>query len=259
MSEKKARERIDVLVVAGGHAPSRERAQALIRAGKIIVNDERIDKPGTRVPIDGVIRIKGNVCPYVSRGGYKLAGALQDFKVEATGRTALDVGSSTGGFTDVLLKNGAEHVIAVDVGTNQLDYSLRQDPRVTVMEKTNFRTIGETKKADVIREKKPDLIVGDVSFISLTLILPSIPDLVQTPADIIFLVKPQFEVGRGEIGKGGIVKSAEAREASLQKIVGFCSDTLKWKVCGTMTSPIQGTQGNIEFLLYARIENPPLS
>ena len=259
MAGKKARERIDVLVVAGGHAPSRERAQALIRAGKIVVNDERIDKPGTRVPIDGVIRIKGNVCPYVSRGGYKLAGALKNFEIDVTGRTALDVGSSTGGFTDVLLKHGAEHVIAVDVGTNQLDYSLRQDGRVTVMEKTNFRTIGDTEKADNIRGKNPNLVVGDVSFISLTLILPSIPGLVQTPADIIFLVKPQFEVGRGEIGKGGIVKSEEARAASLQKIADFCSNTLKWKVCGTMTSPIQGTQGNIEFLLHARIEDSGIS
>ena len=259
MAGRKPKERLDVLVVAAGHAPSRERAQALIRAGKVIVNDERMDKPGTKVSTDVSIRLKGNVCPYVSRGGYKLAGALEDFNIEVTGRTALDVGSSTGGFTDVLLQQGARHVIAVDVGTNQLAYSLRQDDRVTVMEKTNFRTINETTKGETILEAGPDIVVGDVSFISLTLILPSIPPLVKHPTDIIFLVKPQFEVGRGEIGKGGIVKNPEAREAALQKIVEFCRTTLGWTICGTMESPIQGTQGNIEYLLHARIENPPIS
>ena len=259
MAGKQPKERLDVLVVAGGHAPSRERAQALIRAGKVVVNDERIDKPGTKVKVDATIRLKGNDCPYVSRGGFKLAGALKEFQVDVTGRIALDVGSSTGGFTDVLLQHGATHVIAVDVGTNQLAYSLRQDERVTVKEKTNFRTILDTPHAEDIQAAKPSIAVGDVSFISLKLILPSIPPLMQLPADIIFLVKPQFEVGRGEIGKGGIVKSPEAREGALQKIVEFCETELNWTILGTMESPIQGTQGNIEYLMHARIENPPIS
>jgi len=253
MGPKIAKERLDVLLVTRELAPSREKAQGLIRAGQVVVNDERVDKPGTKVKTDAAIRLKGNLCPYVSRGGYKLAGAIEAFQIPVEGRIALDVGSSTGGFTDVLLQNGAKHVIAVDVGTNQLAYSIRQDERVSVYEKTNFRTIAETETGTIIREQKPTLIVGDVSFISLTLILPSVAALVNGPADVVFLVKPQFEVGRGEIGKGGIVRNEAAREESLRKIVAFCTETLHWTVNGTMLSPIQGTQGNIEYLMHAQI------
>ena len=253
MKDKVTKERLDVLLVTLELAPSREKAQGLIRAGQVVVNDERIDKPGTKVKTDAQIRLKGNLCPYVSRGGYKLAGAIEQFGIEVEGKTALDVGSSTGGFTDVLLQHGAVHVVAVDVGTNQLAYSLRQDPRVSVFEKTNFRTVPETETGREIRDKGPTLVVGDVSFISLTLILPSVAALVSGPADVVFLVKPQFEVGRGEIGKGGIVRDESAREGALKKIVDFCQETLTWEIKGTMVSPIQGTQGNIEYLMHAFI------
>lgn len=253
MGEKVQKERLDILVVQAGLAPSRERAQGLIRAGQIIADDTRVDKPGTKVRAEADIRVKGNPCPYVSRGGYKLEGALQEFGVLPSGRVALDVGASTGGFTDVLLRHGAPKVLAVDVGYNQLAYSIRTDPRVVVMEKLNFRNVEEYPECAIIQEAAPDLVVGDVSFISLTLILPSVTKVVSGPADVIFLVKPQFEVGRGEVGKGGIVRSEEARQRALNHIVDFTQNTLLWDVKGTMESPIQGTQGNIEYLMHATI------
>ena len=240
MAPKSPKERIDVLVVESGLASSREKAQALIRAGLVIANDTRIDKPGTKIAVDSALRVKGGGCPYVSRGGFKLAGALDHFGIDPTGRVAIDVGSSTGGFTDVLLQRGASRVFAVDVGTNQLDYKIRTDPRVEVMEKTNFRTLPGTEKAETIRAGKPTLAVGDVSFISLTQILPSIPPLIAGHTDIVFLIKPQFEVGRGQIGKGGIVRDPRARQSAVDTICTFCTEELGWTLHGVIESPIQG-------------------
>ena len=256
MAPKTPKERIDILVVEQGFAASREKAQALIRAGLVLANDTRIDKPGTKVSRDAALRVKGGGCPYVSRGGLKLEGALNHFGIDPSGRVALDVGSSTGGFTDVLLQRGATRVFAVDVGTNQLDYKIRTDERVVVMEKTNFRTLPGTDKAEQIRAGEPTLVVGDVSFISLTQILPSIPPLVSGPTDLIFLIKPQFEAGRGEIGKGGIVRDPNVRAATVEKICTFAQEDLQWSVHGVIESPIQGTQGNIEYLMHATTEVP---
>jgi 23S rRNA (cytidine1920-2'-O)/16S rRNA (cytidine1409-2'-O)-methyltransferase len=248
-----AKERLDVLLVERGLAPTREKAQALARAGVVFVGGQRLDKPGTKVSTDAELDVRTDPCPYVSRGGTKLAGALDTFGVDPTGRTAIDVGASTGGFTDCLLQRGAARVVAIDVGTNQLDWRIRSDPRVTVMERTNFRHLLELPARAEVEAARADLAVCDVSFISLTLILPVLSAVLARPADVVTLVKPQFEVGRADVGKGGIVRDPDARRRALERIAAFCSDTLGWTVEATCESPIQGTKGNVEFLLWARL------
>ena len=236
--------RADKLVVEQGLAPTRTRAQALILAGAVCTLDgKRIDKAGTPLDPEVELRLKGQPIPYVSRGGLKLAKALEHFGVSPQGRICLDVGASTGGFTDCLLQGGAEKVYAVDVGYNQLAWSLRQDPRVVSLERTNIRTM----PPDMIPEPV-SLIVADVSFISLQLILEPAFKVAEAGAEVVMLVKPQFEVGRAEVGKGGIVRNEEARQGALEKMIqvfhDYQLDAVEW-----MDSPIQGAKGNHEFLL----------
>jgi 23S rRNA (cytidine1920-2'-O)/16S rRNA (cytidine1409-2'-O)-methyltransferase len=241
------RKRLDVLLVERGLAPTRERAQGLIMGAQVLVNEQPATKAGQAIDVDCVIRIRGEDHPYVSRGGIKLAAALDAFKVPVAGRVGLDVGASTGGFTDVLLMRGATRVFAVDVGHSQLDWKIRNDPRVVVRERVNarnlaFETVGE----------KVDLIVMDVSFISIEKILPALVPFAGPEADWITLIKPQFEVGREWVGKGGIVTSENARSEAVER-VGRFGETLGLIRLGLIESPITGTQGNKEFLAHWRL------
>jgi 23S rRNA (cytidine1920-2'-O)/16S rRNA (cytidine1409-2'-O)-methyltransferase len=241
------KKRIDILLVEKGLVVSRQRAQALIMAGAVIVNDLRIDKPGDRVEEDAVIRLRGEDHPYVSRAALKMVAALDSFKVDPSGRVALDVGASTGGFTQVMLLRGAVQVFALDVGHNQLDWKIRSDSRVVVMEGVNARYL----TAETIGSKV-DLITVDVSFISLEKILPALLSVTHEETDIITLVKPQFEVGRDKVGKGGIVNSEEDRLAAVER-VRQVGEALGLKRLGLIESPIAGTDGNKEFLAHWRL------
>ncbi len=244
-SSKKAR--IDQLLVERGLVESREKAQALILAGQVSANGQKVQKPGHTVAVDASIEILERM-PYVSRGGYKLAAALDHFHVDVTRRTCLDVGASTGGFTDCLLQRGAERVYAIDVGHGQLDWKLRNDPRVIVREGINARFL---KPEDF--PQPFSLAVCDASFISLTLLIPAVVPLLDPLGEMILLVKPQFEVERGQVGKGGIVRDPELHRAACDRVraavesLGFRTDVIE--------SPILGAEGNREFLLYARREN----
>ncbi|MGZ8347054.1 MAG: TlyA family RNA methyltransferase [Allosphingosinicella sp.] len=240
-----AKARADQLLVDRGLAESRARAQALILAGLVFSGERKIDKAGQALPADAPLEVRGKDHPWVSRGGIKLAHALDHFGWDVSGAVALDVGASTGGFTDVLLQRGAAHVFAVDVGTNQLAWKLRQDPRVTVHEKTNARYLtGEIVTAPV------DLVVCDASFISLAKVLDTALDLAAPGAGLVVLVKPQFEAERGEIGKGGVVRDAAVHD----RVCAAAADWLRgrgWEVAGLTQSPITGPEGNVEFLLAA--------
>lgn len=243
------RERIDKLLVDRGLAESRTRAQALVMAGLVLANEKRIDKSSDLIDPAAEIRIKGESAEtkYVGRGGLKLEKALDDFHIRPDEYICLDVGSSTGGFTDCLLQHGAAHVTAVDVGTNQLVWSLRRDPRVDVRENVNAR---EIKPADF--SEPFDLVVMDVSFISVTKILPAIVPLLKATGRIVVLIKPQFEVGRGEVGKGGIVKDPEKHDRVVRAVNNF-AETCGLIAVATIESPILGAEGNKEFLaLYER-------
>jgi 23S rRNA (cytidine1920-2'-O)/16S rRNA (cytidine1409-2'-O)-methyltransferase len=241
------RERVDKRVVDLGLADSRTRAQALIMAGQVVVGDHVVDKPGAMVPVDAEIRLKGEVLPYVSRGGLKLERALDHFQIEVTGLDALDVGASTGGFTDCLLQRGAARVCAVDVGYGQLAWKLRDDPRVTSLERVNARNLDREQLPFA-----PQIAVCDVSFISATLILPRIvAALGPGRKPIVLLVKPQFEVGRDDVGKGGVVRDPARRQAAVDKCAE-AARTLACSVEGVVESPITGPAGNVEFLLYLR-------
>lgn len=242
-----SRERLDKLLVDRGLVPSRERGRALILAGKVVVDDHCLDKPGVQIPVDSQIRLKGEDIPFVSRGGLKLAAALATFSLQVSGRIAIDVGASTGGFTDCLLQNGASRVFAVDVGYGQLAWSLRQDPRVVNLERTNIRAL----KPDVFAGTIPDLAVIDASFISLGIVLPATLDLLPAGAEIVALIKPQFEVGRGNVGKGGVVRDIVAHQQVVEKISQLAAD-LHCQVCGIIESPLLGPKGNREFLIYLR-------
>ncbi len=239
-----ARVRADVLVVEQGLAPSRARAQALILAGVVLTADgEKINKAGQTLDSSTELRLKEQPMPYVSRGGLKLEGALEHFGIDVKGMVALDVGASTGGFTDCLLQRGAQKVFAVDVGYNQLAWSLRQDPRVVSMERLNVRHLEPETLGESV-----DMVVADVSFISLSLVMQPALRCAKMGARVVCLVKPQFEVGRGEVGKGGIVRDPEARWAALSRIVEGLKN-LGVDEINTMDSPITGTKGNHEFLL----------
>lgn len=241
------KKRIDVLLVELGMAPTRERAQSLILSGNVLVKDVPVTKAGQQIEEDAPIRIRGEDHPYVSRGGIKLAAALDRFQVPVEGRIGLDVGASTGGFTQVLLMRGAGRVHAVDVGHNQLDWKIRQDPRVKVYEKVNARSLS----FELIGEKV-DLIVIDVSFISLDKILPALMSFAHPETDWITLIKPQFEVGKEKVGKGGIVTSEEARQESVDRLVLF-GKSIGLSQLGLLESPITGTQGNKEFLAHWKL------
>ena len=249
------KERIDKLIHDLGFAESRAKAQAMIMAGTVLVNEKRVDKASEMFPADAVIRIKGDSAEsrYVSRAGLKLEAALDHFQIDPTGFACLDVGSSTGGFTDCMLRRGAASVVAIDVGTNQLAWKLRNDPRVDVRENTNARAL---TREDFVAPF--DLIVMDVSFISVTKILPSLGPLLQNDGRIVVLIKPQFEVGKGEVGKGGIVRESEKHERVVQEVNAF-AETVGLGVIGTIPSPITGAEGNQEFLSCyqkaAQVEN----
>lgn len=239
----KDKERLDVLLVERGLMPSRARAQASIMAGEVRVNGERVDKAGTPVPRDATIEVAAPM-PYVGRGGFKLAGALDTFGVAVANRVCADVGACTGGFTDVLLQRGAARVYAIDVGQGQLDWKLRQDQRVVVMERTNARYL----------ESLPEpvsLVVIDVSFISLRLILPAVARWVDPAADVVALIKPQFEAGPESVGKGGIVRDMAVRRQVLEEVLGW-AESNGWGVAGLVRSSLVGADGNVEYLVWLR-------
>jgi 23S rRNA (cytidine1920-2'-O)/16S rRNA (cytidine1409-2'-O)-methyltransferase len=237
------RVRIDRLLVERGLVDSRERAAKLILAGDVFADGERVDKAGALVATDADLELRGR-SPYVSRGGEKLAHALDHFGVNVTGRICLDVGASTGGFTDCLLQRGATRVFAVDVGTGQLDARLRRDPRVVVMEKTNARTLDPRLFGD-----RPSLAVADVSFISLEKVLPAVFGALAPRGEVIALVKPQFEAGRQAVGKGGVVRDPEVHRAVVARLARF-SVLRGWHVLGVTASPLRGPKGNREFFLH---------
>ncbi|TIX50472.1 TlyA family RNA methyltransferase [Alteraurantiacibacter aquimixticola] len=243
---KTAKVRIDQLLVERGEAESRARAQALVMAGLVFVKGQRVDKAGQKVAADAEIELKGRDHPWVGRGGVKLDGAIRHFGLDPTGAVAMDIGSSTGGFTQVLLYHGAEHVFAVDVGTNQLDWKLRNDSRITVLEQTNARELTSTQI-----DRPCNWVVCDASFISLRKVLERPLELAAPTCQLVALIKPQFEVGRDEVGKGGIVRD----EALHQRVCGEVRDWLEgegWTIQGITESPIKGTEGNVEFLISAK-------
>jgi len=238
------RERLDLLMVRRGLVHSRQRALALILAGEVLVNDQRMSKAGTFVPEDASIRITGRDMPFVSRGGLKLEAALMTFEIDVSGLRCLDVGASTGGFTDCLLQHGATHVTAIDVGYGQLHWKLRSDPRVTVMERTNIRHL-DTQ----ILDREADLACIDVSFISLKIVVPAVLRFVKEPCRIICLIKPQFEVGKGLVGKGGVVRDPALHQAVIEDVTGSL-EKLRLRRLGMTPSPILGPKGNQEYLAY---------
>ncbi len=274
-----AKMRVDLLLVERGLVPSRERARALILAGRVLVREQKVDKPGTAVAADSDLRLLGEDQPYVSRGGLKLAAALEHWQIPVTGRGCLDVGASTGGFTDCLLQHGAAHVTAVDTGFGQIAMKLRNDPRVRLLERTNARFIEPgslalqaAKKFDPMKgtgfspyigtanEKGAlapkgtpglTLLVMDVSFISATLLLGPVLAAAPDLCEAVILVKPQFEAGRGHVGKGGIVRDPAAHQLAVDRVAD-CVRSQGWQVVETIPSPITGAGGNREFLLYAR-------
>ena len=238
--------RLDKLLVDRALTPSRERAQALILAGRVLVNEQKLDKPGSLVPADAHLRLLGEELRYVSRGGLKLEGALEHWKIDLAGKFCLDVGASTGGFTDCMLQHGAAGVVAVDTGYGQIAESLRKDPRVTLLERTNARFLQPVDLPQGI-----SFFSMDVSFISATLVLPAVLAAAPSLREAVILVKPQFEAGREHVGKGGIVRDPEAHKLAIAK--GEASlQSLEWDVVGTIPSPITGAEGNQEFLLYAK-------
>lgn len=245
------RERIDKLLTDRGLSPSRTKAQALVMAGVVLVGEQLVHKPSEAFPPDSKIRLKSDGNPasrYVSRGGLKLEAALREFQIKTEGRACLDVGSSTGGFTDCLLQHGARRVVAVDVGHNQFEWKLRNDPRVELREGVNARYL---QPEDF--EAKFDLATIDVAFISATKILPAVVPLLAKAGKIVTLIKPQFEVGKGEVGKGGIVKDPSQHERVVAE-VNAAAEALGLRVEGVIESPIHGADGNLEFLALYRFE-----
>jgi 23S rRNA (cytidine1920-2'-O)/16S rRNA (cytidine1409-2'-O)-methyltransferase len=237
--------RADQLLADRGLAESRTRAQALILAGLVYSGDRKVEKAGQALPPDAPLEVKGKDHPWVSRGGLKLDHALAHFGWDVTGATAIDVGSSTGGFTDVLLTRGAAKVYAVDVGHGQLAWKLREDPRVAVLERTNARHLTAEQIPDPI-----DLVVCDASFIALSKVLPAALDLAKPGARLAALIKPQFEAGKGEVGKGGVVRDPAVHQRVCDDVVAWLG-SIGWGVIGVTTSPITGPEGNIEFLVAA--------
>lgn len=235
--------RLDKIVCERGLAESREQAKRLILAGLVLVNEQKIDKVGTLIPEDANIRLLGQEHPYVGRGGVKLAHALREFEIDPSGKIAVDVGASTGGFTDCLLQHGARKVYAVDVGYGQLAWKLLNDPRVISHERTNVRYLTSEDFPE-----KMDIAVIDLSFISILKILQPVQRLLHPQAEVVALVKPQFEVGKGEVGKGGIVKSPEKHRRVLQDIREY-AERLGFQFKGVTESPIKGAKGNTEFLM----------
>lgn len=243
---EKMKERLDIVLVEKGIVSSRERAKALIMEGNVLVEGVPVTKAGAMVDDHSHIELRGEDVLYVSRGGLKLAAAIEHFRINLRGITAMDVGSSTGGFTDCMLQKGARRVYSIDVGYGQLSWSLRNDPRVALLERTNIRHLERQKVPDAI-----DLAAIDVSFISLSKVLPKVMEFLGENGMILALVKPQFEVGKGEVGKGGIVREEEKRLAALESVKAFAED-LGLKCLDAFQSPVRGQKGNIEYFLYMR-------
>ena len=240
------KQRLDQLVFERGFTESRERAKTTIMSGLVFVNGQRLDKPGTAVDPEAVIEVRGDALPFVSRGGFKLDKALKVFPVDPAGKVCIDCGASTGGFTDVLLQHGAAKVYAVDVGYGQLAWSLRNDPRVVSMERTNVRYLTPEQIPELL-----DLAVMDLSFISLRLILPAVFPLLKNDAAVVCLIKPQFEAGREEVGKKGVVRDPQVHLHVLERFLEFVPE-IGFSVQGLDFSPIRGPEGNIEYLGYLR-------
>lgn len=248
--------RLDKLILHRGLAPSRERAQALVLAGRVLVNEQKIDKAGASVDDEAAIRILGDDMPYVSRGGLKLARALEYWHIDVSDKVCLDIGTSTGGFADCLLQNGAAQVIAVDTGYGQIDAKLRNHPQVRLLEKTNARYLTTDQLwPDCEAQRLITFIAMDVSFISATLVLPAVISCAKGSGtvELVVLVKPQFEAGREHIGKGGIVRDAEAQQMAVERVRASVAE-LGGEEIEVIESPILGAEGNREFLLHAQIE-----
>jgi len=240
------KERLDILLVELGLAPSREKAKTLIMSGNVFVAGQREDKAGTKINKELEVIVKSNPNPYVSRGGFKLEKALKQYPIQLEDKICMDVGASTGGFTDCMLQNGAKKVYAIDVGRGQLDWKLRQDSRVVCMEKTNIRYVTPEQVLDPI-----DFVSLDVSFISLLKVLPTVKELIQEQCEMICLVKPQFEAGREKVGKKGVVRDPLIHKEVLMRILSE-SVQMGFEFLGLTYSPIKGPEGNIEYLLYVR-------
>jgi 23S rRNA (cytidine1920-2'-O)/16S rRNA (cytidine1409-2'-O)-methyltransferase len=238
--------RLDQLLVERGLVETRAKAQALVMAGKVFSGETRLDKPGQRLAPDVALELRGQPHPWVSRGGLKLAHAIAHFAVTMKGAAVIDVGASTGGFTDVALAHGAARVYAVDVGKGQLAWKLRTDPRVVVLEGVNARTLTAAEIPE-----PADVVVCDASFIGLEVVLPAALALARPGATLIALIKPQFEVGKGRVGKGGIVREPELRAEVVARIRAWLSDTMHWHVVGVCESPVTGADGNVEYLVCA--------
>ncbi|MEM9085377.1 MAG: TlyA family RNA methyltransferase [Pseudomonadota bacterium] len=237
--------RVDQLLVERGLAESRNRAQALIMAGTVFVGETKVEKPGQPVALDAALEVRGRDHPWVSRGGIKLAHALEHFQIDAAGAVAMDIGSSTGGFTDVLLQGGAEHVFAVDSGTNQLAWKLRQDKRVTVLERTSARLL-----TPELIDRPCDMVVCDASFISLSKVLDVPLQLAAPQCRLVALIKPQFEVEKHEVGKGGVVRDTALHQRVCSEVRQWL-EGFDWDTEGVIESPITGPKGNVEFLISA--------
>ncbi len=238
------KERIDVLLVEKGFFESREKAKASIMAGVVYANEQKIDKAGEEVSIDAKLEVRENICPYVSRGGLKLEKAVKFFGVNLKDKVCMDIGASTGGFTDCMLQNGAKKVFSVDVGYGQFAWKLRQDERVVCMERTNIRYVTDEQIGE-----KLDFASIDVSFISLTKVLPVAFNLLKDDGEVVALIKPQFEAGREQVGKKGVVRDSKVHKEVIEKIIAF-SESIGFCVKNLSFSPIKGPEGNIEFLLY---------
>ena len=240
----KVKKRLDVLLVEKGYTDSRTKAQAIIMSGQVYVSGQKADKPGMSYEETVDIEVRGASCPYVSRGGLKLEKALQDFGVNPTGYVCSDSGASTGGFTDCLLQKGASKVFAIDVGHGQLDWKIRSDPRVVVMERTNIRYVTPEQIGELL-----DLSVVDVSFISLRIVLPAIKQLLKETGQVLCLIKPQFEAGKEKVGKKGVVREPSTHKEVLDDFVKLVNE-LNFTILGLTFSPVKGPEGNIEFLAH---------
>jgi 23S rRNA (cytidine1920-2'-O)/16S rRNA (cytidine1409-2'-O)-methyltransferase len=247
----KIKKRLDVLLVEQGYADSRTKAQAIIMSGQVYVDGQKADKPGTSYEEHVSLEVRGAACPYVSRGGLKLEKALRDFGVKPEGYVCSDSGASTGGFTDCLLQQGAKKVFAIDVGYGQLDWKIRSDPRVVVMERTNVRYVTPEQLGEAL-----DLSVIDVSFISLKIVLPVIKTFLQSEGQVVCLIKPQFEAGREKVGKKGVVRDPATHKEVLDDFVSLAK-ALDFKILGLTFSPVKGPEGNIEFLGHLTLADKP--
>ena len=247
----KVKKRLDVLLTEQGYADTRSKAQAIIMSGQVYVNGQKADKPGVSYEETVEVEVRGAVCPYVSRGGLKLEKALRDFGVKPEGYVCSDSGASTGGFTDCLLQQGASKVFAIDVGYGQLDWKIRSDPRVVVMERTNIRYVTPDQLGEQL-----DLSVIDVSFISLKIVLPAIKALLKADGQVLCLIKPQFEAGKEKVGKKGVVRDKQTHKEVLDNFVALAAE-LNFTILGLTFSPVKGPEGNIEFLGHLTLKDVP--